>query len=159
MAREDRPASNTTAGPTVPGPRRHANERAETGQADTGQGATELGDTGRGDAGRSRGAEAPSPARASAEHVLQRTRLGTAWLAVGCFLVILVILLIFIAQNGSDVSISFLGTHTKVPLGVALVLAAVCGALLVMFAGVARIMQLRSRARRHRRAARKAARQ
>jgi uncharacterized integral membrane protein len=40
----------------------------------------------------------------------------------------------------------------RLPLGVALLLAAVCGVLLVAFAGAARIVQLRATARRHRRA-------
>jgi uncharacterized integral membrane protein len=151
MAREDRFASNTTAGPTVPGPRRPASGQGDTGRSDPGRPE---------DTGTLPGPQAPAGhTQASADHVLQRTRLSAAWLAVGCFLVILVILLIFIAQNSSSVSISFLGTHNSVPLGVALVLAAVCGALLVMLAGVARIMQLRSRARKHQRVARKAARQ
>ena len=125
----------------------------------SGQGDAWQGDTGQVDPERPEGAQAPSPAQASADHVLQPTRLSGTWLAVGCFLVLLVILLIFIAQNDTHVSISFLGTHTDVYLGVALVLAAVVGALLVMFAGMARIMQLRARARKHRRTAHKAARQ
>jgi len=154
MAREDQSASNTTAGPAVPGPRQDASGQGEIGQGDAGQGDAE-----RYDPERPEGTEDPAPAEASADHVLQHTRLSGAWLAVGCFLVLLVILLIFIAQNDSHVSISFLGTHTDVYLGVALVLAAVIGALLVMLAGMARIMQLRARARRHRRTAHKAARQ
>jgi uncharacterized integral membrane protein len=38
------------------------------------------------------------------------------------------------------------------PLGVAMLLSAVCGVLLVVLAGAARISQLRTTARRHRRA-------
>ena len=154
MAREDQSASNTTAGPAVPGPGQHASGQGDTGQGDTGQG-----DAGRYDPERTEDAGDPSRPQASADHVLQPTRLSGTWLAVGCFLVLLVILLIFIAQNDTHVSISFLGTHTDVYLGVALVLAAVVGALLVMLAGMARIMQLRARARKHRRTAHKAARQ
>lgn len=139
MAREDRPASNTTAGPTVPGPRGPTSEQGDTGQQDT---------------QRYQGGEAPSPVHASAEHMLERTRLGGVWVAVGCFAVVLLFLLLFIIQNNSTVSISFLGTHVQLPLGVALVLSAVGGALLVTFAGMARMMQLRSRARKHQRAVR-----
>ncbi len=152
MARENRPASDTTAGPAVPGPRRNAGDQGDTGGSGTGQPGTRQPGT-----GQPEGSERPSPVRASADRVLEHTRLSGTWVAVGCFLVVLVILLIFIAQNGTSVSINFFGTHNDVYLGVAIVLAAVCGALLVMFAGMARIMQLRSRARRHRRAARKAA--
>jgi uncharacterized integral membrane protein len=55
-------------------------------------------------------------------------------------------------QNGTKVDISYLGAHGHLPLGVALLLSAVCGVLLVILAGAARISQLRAVARRHRRA-------
>jgi uncharacterized integral membrane protein len=70
--------------------------------------------------------------------------------AVGFFAVILLLLLIFILQNGTQVSVSYLGMHGHLPLGVALLLAAVSGVLLVVLAGAARISQLRATARRHR---------
>ena len=74
------------------------------------------------------------------------------------FAVVLLFLLIFILQNGREVDISYLGAHGHLPLGVALLLAAVCGVLLAILAGVARMTQLRSVARKHRRAdARRAA--
>jgi len=71
--------------------------------------------------------------------------------AVGFFAVILLLLLIFILQNGQKVDIAYMGMHGHLPLGVALLLAAVCGVLLVVLAGTARIGQLRATARRHRR--------
>jgi uncharacterized integral membrane protein len=74
------------------------------------------------------------------------------WVAVAFFAVVLLLLLIFILQNGQDVGISYLGAHGHLPLGVALLLAAVCGILLVVLAGTARISQLRAVNRRHRRA-------
>ena len=73
-------------------------------------------------------------------------------MAVGFFAVVLLLLLIFILQNGQKVDIAYMGAHGHLPLGVALLLAAVCGVLLVVLAGTARIGQLRSTARRHRRA-------
>ena len=85
------------------------------------------------------------------QHRIKRTRTGGIWVAVGFFAVILLLLLIFILQNGTDVSVSYLGMHGHLPLGVALLLAAVCGVLLVVLAGTARIGQLRATARRHRR--------
>src|SRR6185436_1144715 len=84
------------------------------------------------------------------QHRIKRTRTGGIWVAVGCFAVILLLLLIFILQNNTDVSVSYLGMHGHLPLGVALLLAAVCGVLLVVLAGTARIGQLRATARRHR---------
>jgi uncharacterized integral membrane protein len=72
--------------------------------------------------------------------------------AVAFFAVILLLLLIFILQNGQKVDISYMGAHGHLPLGVALLLAAVCGVILVVLAGTARISQLRAVNRRHRRA-------
>ena len=100
---------------------------------------------------------APEPAAPPAaaphplpQHRIKRTRTSGIWVAVGFFAVILLLLLIFILQNGTQVSVSYLGMHGHLPLGVALLLAAVCGVLLVVLAGTARIGQLRATARRHR---------
>jgi len=69
---------------------------------------------------------------------------GTAALAV---------VLIFIIQNTHAVNISFLGAHLHLPLAVALLLAAIAGALVMAAAGTARITQLRRVMRRSRRQA------
>jgi lipopolysaccharide assembly protein A len=82
---------------------------------------------------------------------IQRTRASTAWVAGALFAVVLLFLLIFILQNGHTVAISFFGTSGHLPLGVALLLAAVLGVLLVAIPGTTRILQLRITARRHRR--------
>jgi uncharacterized integral membrane protein len=71
-------------------------------------------------------------------HKIKRTRISGLWVAVGCFAVVLLLLLIFILQNGTKVDISYIGAHGHLPLGVALLLSAVG--------------QLRAVARRHRRA-------
>jgi lipopolysaccharide assembly protein A len=100
-------------------------------------------------------AQPPAPEQPShslPQHRIKRTRTGGIWVAVGFFAVILLLLLIFILQNGQKVDISYMGAHGHLPLGVALLLAAVCGVLLVVLAGTARISQLRATARRHRRA-------
>jgi uncharacterized integral membrane protein len=73
------------------------------------------------------------------------------WFAIGFFALVLLFLLIFILQNNKSVEISYLGAHGHIPLGVALLFAAVCGVLLAILAGAARILQLRTVARRHRR--------
>jgi lipopolysaccharide assembly protein A len=86
---------------------------------------------------------------------IKRTRISGLWVAVGFFAVVLLLLLIFILQNGTKVQVSYMGAHGHLPLGVALLLAAVCGVLLVVLAGAARISQLRTVARRHRRADRR----
>jgi uncharacterized integral membrane protein len=94
---------------------------------------------------------APPAAPGPPQRTVKRTRISGLWVAVGCFAVILLLLLIFILQNGQKVDISYMGAHGHLPLGVALLLAAVCGVLLVVLAGTARISQLRAVNRRHRR--------
>jgi lipopolysaccharide assembly protein A len=64
---------------------------------------------------------------------------------------LLVVMLIFIIQNAHAVNISFLGAHLRLSLAVALLLAAIVGALLMAAAGTARITQLRRVMRRDRR--------
>ena len=85
------------------------------------------------------------------------TRASGYWAAVVVGLLVLLVLIIFILENGQRASVSFFGAHGHLPQGVALLLAAVIGGLFVVFAGAARILQLRSRSRgqskRHRPAA------
>jgi uncharacterized integral membrane protein len=88
------------------------------------------------------GAQRPLPPR--------RTRISATWVAIGCFTVVLLFALLFILQNSHSVDISYFGAHGHLPLGVALLLAGLCGAVLVGLAGTARILQLRSHARRQR---------
>jgi lipopolysaccharide assembly protein A len=90
------------------------------------------------------------PHRPPPQHVVKRTRAGGVWFAAVSFAVILVLLLIFILQNSQKVQISYFGAHGQLPLGVALLFAAVLGILLVVIPGTARIVQLRITARRHR---------
>jgi len=61
-------------------------------------------------------------------------------------------MLIFILQNGREVPINFVSAHGHLPLGVALLFAAVIGALIVVVCGAARILQLRRVAKRRGRA-------
>ena len=84
------------------------------------------------------------------EHVVTRSWLGTVWAAVVGFAVVLLLLLIFILENGQRADVAFFGVHAHLPLGVALLLAAVFGILLVVVPGIGRMAQLRLAARRHR---------
>ncbi|MCX2932014.1 lipopolysaccharide assembly protein LapA domain-containing protein [Mycobacterium sp. CVI_P3] len=83
------------------------------------------------------------------------TRAAALWSSVIVGLLILTILLIFIAQNTESTSFAFLGWHWSLPLGVAILLAAVCGGLVAVLAGAARIFQLRRAAKKNLKAARK----
>ncbi len=95
--------------------------------------------------------QAREPRQPPAQHVVRRTRIGGIWVAAALFALLLLLLLIFILDNGQRVSISYFGAHGHLPLGVALLLAAVLGVLLVVLPGTGRIIQLRILARRHRR--------
>ena len=98
-------------------------------------------------------AESPPPAGVPQVryHRIRRTRAGATWVAAATFAVVLLLLLIFILENGHTVAISFFGASGHLPLGVALLLAAVLGVLLVAIPGTGRIVQLRITAQRHRR--------
>jgi uncharacterized integral membrane protein len=85
-------------------------------------------------------------------HEIRRTRIGGVWVAGALFAVVLLLLLIFILENGQKIKVSFFGAGGHLPLGVALLLAAALGVLLVVIPGTGRILQLRMAARRHRRA-------
>ncbi len=93
----------------------------------------------------------PPASQMPAQHVVKRTRVGGIWVASALFAVVLLLLLIFILENGQRADISYFGAHGHLPLGVALLLAAVLGVLLVVIPGTGRIIQLRLVARRHRR--------
>jgi uncharacterized integral membrane protein len=80
------------------------------------------------------------------------TRASAVWLATGAALLLLILLIIFVMQNSTKVDVEFLGLTGTIPLGMALLIAAVGGGVLVAIAGVARVTQLRIGARRTRRA-------
>jgi lipopolysaccharide assembly protein A len=86
-----------------------------------------------------------------AEHTIEPTRTSIVWTMVGIGVVLLVVILVFILQNGQRVRVRFLMVDGTLQLGVALLFAALLGALLVLVAGAARVLQLRMVARRHRR--------
>jgi len=80
-----------------------------------------------------------------------RTRTSGAFKGVLAGIVVLVLLLVFILENTKSVAISYFGAHAHVALGVALLFAAVAGALLVGLLGAARVVQLRRGAKRAKR--------
>lgn len=79
---------------------------------------------------------------------LRPTRISGTWVAVVVAIFVLIFLLVFILQNLAGATIYFLGGSSTLPLGVALLFAAIGGALLVALVGAARIMQLRRQAKR-----------
>jgi uncharacterized integral membrane protein len=77
------------------------------------------------------------------------TRAGALWSGLIVGFLILIVLLVFIAQNTDSAEFAFLGWHWSQPLGVAILLAAVCGGLITVLAGSTRIFQLRRAAKKN----------
>ena len=82
------------------------------------------------------------------------SRAGRLWVGLVPALIFLIVLLVFIFQNLHNVKISFFTASGSFPLALALVLAAVAGALIVLCLGSIRILQLRRTVRRRSRMAR-----
>lgn len=79
---------------------------------------------------------------------VRRSRSGGLWVGLILSALVLLLLLVFILQNGVPVQISFFALEGTLPVGVALLLAAILGILLVAIPGSVRILQLRRAARR-----------
>jgi uncharacterized integral membrane protein len=97
-------------------------------------------------------ADSPIPARA-AKSDRRPTRISNLHTGLVLSAVVLVLLVVFLIQNSRTVKISFFGGNVHVSLAIALLIAAIGGALIVGGAGAARIAQLRRR--RHRERSRK----
>ena len=97
----------------------------------------------------------PEPVKTQVKHVdeVKLTKAGALWMSLIAGFLILIVLLVFIAQNTDSASFAFFGWRWTLPLGVAILLAAVCGGLLTVFVGAARIFQLRRAAKKNLRAA------
>jgi uncharacterized integral membrane protein len=87
------------------------------------------------------------PARPSRVR-LAGTRTSTVWLGVWAGLALLILLIIFVAQNTANVRVNFLWLHGTISLALALLIACVGGAAIALAAGAARIIQLRREVRR-----------
>ncbi len=85
-----------------------------------------------------------APQREVAGH----SRTGVLWTGLILSALVLLFLLIFILQNNTPVQINFLTVSGTLPTGVALLLAAIAGLLLVAIPGGLRILQLRRAARK-----------
>jgi uncharacterized integral membrane protein len=83
-----------------------------------------------------------------ADEPVQRSRTGVLWTGLILSALVLLVLLVFILQNSTPVQINFLNLSGTLPIGVALLLAAIAGLLLVAIPGGLRILQLRRAARR-----------
>lgn len=83
----------------------------------------------------------------SPQSAVKFTRAAALWSALIVGFLILILLLVFIMQNTDDTTIHLFVWEWNLPVGVAILLAAVCGGLLTVAAGTARIIQLRRAAK------------
>ena len=89
-----------------------------------------------------------SPAPANPSDV-KFTRAAALWSSLILGFLVLIVLLIFIAQNTASTPFAFLTWHWNLPLGVAILFAAVCGGLITAFVSAARMFQLRRVAKKN----------
>ena len=73
---------------------------------------------------------------------------GAMWTALILGLLILILLLVFILQNNVEADFNYLGWQFSLPLGVAMLLAAVAGALIMGLVGSVRLFKLGHRVRK-----------
>jgi uncharacterized integral membrane protein len=95
----------------------------------------------------------PDPAAGTStpppQSAVKFTRAAALWSATITGFLILILLLVFILQNTDSTTIHFIGWDWSLPVGVAILLAAVCGGLLTVAVGTARIVQLRRAAKKN----------
>jgi uncharacterized integral membrane protein len=96
---------------------------------------------------------APTAGSPSADGAPPLTRASALWVATAAALLLLILLIVFMLQNTTKVEVHLLGMSATMSLGMALLIAAVGGGVVVAIAGVARVAQLRMNARRTRRGA------
>ena len=86
--------------------------------------------------------------QATSPDPLRGSRTSGAWATLVALGIVLVLLVIFIAQNTQSVRVRFLGWDGTTPLAVALLIATAAGILITAIPGSLRIWQLRRRVRR-----------
>ena len=84
----------------------------------------------------------PTPEAADGT-TIPSTLAGRTWIRVLPALVLLAVTLVFVLQNLRSAKVSFITASGRLPLGVALLVAAALGALTVLALGSIRIIQLR----------------
>ena len=99
---------------------------------------------------------APAAGPPATDPAAKLTRAGALWTSLIAGFLILIVLLVFITQNTETSSFTFLAWHWSLPLGVAMLMAAIGGGLITVTVGTARILQLRRAAKKSHAAALKA---
>ncbi|MEW1981644.1 LapA family protein [Citricoccus sp. NPDC079358] len=102
--------------------------------------------------GRERGSTGASAPRAitdpSLDHPSRTGVSGGTWIALILGAVVLVLLLIFILQNNVDADFAYFGWSFSLPLGVAMLFAAIAGVLVMGLFGSVRLIKLGHRVRK-----------
>ena len=80
----------------------------------------------------------------------RQTLAGRVWVAIVCAVILLVLLIIFIAENTHRITISFVGLHGHISEALALLIAAAVGIVITLLVGSTRILQLSLEVRKHR---------
>ena len=80
--------------------------------------------------------------------VILSTRTSRAWIGLLPVLIVLVVILVFVFQNPTDVKVSLFTLSGTLPLSVALLGAVILGALMALALGSVRIFQLRRQVHR-----------
>jgi uncharacterized integral membrane protein len=94
---------------------------------------------------------APAAQARRPEKAPRQTLAGRVWVALACAAILLVLVIIFIAENSHSVTVSFLGAHGHISEALALLIAVVVGIVITLLIGSARIVQLSLQVRRERR--------
>lgn len=92
-----------------------------------------------------------SPPQRRPEHAdepRKASRSGGLWAALIIGTIILILLLIFIVQNNVPADFNYMAWQFQLPLGVAMLFAAIAGALIAVMVGSVRMMVLGRRVRR-----------
>ena len=83
----------------------------------------------------------------------EHTRTAAALVSVVIGMAVALLMLVFVVQNGQRVTFELLWVEFTLAAGVALLVSAIAGGLIVAMLGLGRVLQLRLAARRHRSAA------
>ncbi len=126
--------------PSVPSEARQPDELARTASSDVSVSA-------RLPVGRTAGEPDPRGDPDAAGSV-RHTRLSATWTGLVSGLLVLVVLIVFIAQNTQRSTVHFFGLDGHAPTSVVLLIASVAGALVVVGVAMARLLQLRISAHR-----------
>jgi uncharacterized integral membrane protein len=79
---------------------------------------------------------------------LRRSRVSQAWISITVLTLLLVLLIVFFAQNTERVGVHFFGWTWHAPLAVVALTGVVFGMALTVIAGTLRIVQVHRRVRR-----------